>query len=492
MENISKETTSRSGLGIAVFVFFLVVIVCWSGCKKNPVGSTVPQPPPVVPPTTSNVSFWMTTGDQSILFKKQNVALNWATESNSYGDINVDANQTFQTIDGFGFALTGGSADVLAGMNSSARADLLSELFSTDSTAIGISYLRLSIGASDLSASVFSYDDAPAGQTDTELQNFSLGVDTINLIPVLKEILAINPNIKILGSPWSPPLWMKTNNNSIGGSLLPQYYNVYANYFVKYIQAMKSKGITIDAITIQNEPLYGGNNPSMLMSATEEASFIKNNLGPAFHDAGIHTKIIVYDHNCDRPDYPMSVLNDPAAKQYVDGSGFHLYGGEIGALSTVHNAYPDKNVYFTELYTSSTGQFSDDLKWHLRAVIIGSTRNWSKNAIEWNLANNIYFGPHTNGGCTVCKGAVTIGSGVTRNVGYYIVAHASKFVRPGSVRIESNILGDLQNVAFLTPDGSKVLIVGNDGTNFRRFNIKFNNKWVTTSLDAGAVGTYVW
>jgi glucosylceramidase len=133
-----------------------------------------------------------------------------------------------------------------------------------------------------------------------------------------------------------------------------------------------------------------------------------------------------------------------------------------------------------------------DLKWHLRAVIIGSMRNWSKNAIEWNLANNIYYGPHTNGGCTTCKGAVTIGSGVTRNVGYYIVAHASKFVRPGSVRIGSNILRDLQNVAFTTPDGRKVLIVENDGNSFQRFNIKVNNKWVTSGLDAGAVGTYVW
>jgi len=492
MKNVFKKPISGTPLGIAVFVFSLVIIVFSSGCKKNSTETPGTQPPPIVPPTTSDVAFWMTTGDQSILFRKQNVALNWGAESNDYGTITVDANQTFQTIDGFGFALTGGSADVLAGMTASAREELLRELFSTDSAAIGISYLRLSIGASDLSASVFSYDDVPAGQTDTELQNFSLGVDTVNLIPVLKEILAINPSIKILASPWSPPIWMKTNNNSIGGSLLPQYYDVYANYFVKYVQSMKGQGITIDAITIQNEPLYGGNNPSMLMSAAEQASFIKNNLGPAFRDAGINTKIILYDHNCDRPDYPMSILNDPAARQYVDGSGFHLYGGEISALSTVHNAHPEKNVYFTELYTSSTGQFSVDLKWHLRAVIIGSLRNWSKNAIEWNLANNIYYGPHTNGGCTTCKGAVTIGSGVTRNVGYFIVAHASRFVRPGSVRIESNIVGDLQNVAFTTPDGRKVVIVENDGTSFQRFNIEFNNKWVTTGLDAGAVGTYIW
>lgn len=472
----------------------LLISLQFANCKKNPPsGDNSGNHPPVdSTPVHSDVAFWMTTGDQAILFKKQDVALNWKTADNNYGTIAVDPTQMFQAVDGFGFALTGGSADVINGMASSAKADLLKELFGTDNTDIGISYLRLSIGASDLSASVFSYDDVPAGETDTTLENFSLGIDTVNLIPVLKQILAINPTIKILGSPWSPPVWMKTNNNSIGGSLLPQYYNVYANYFVKYIQAMRANGIVIDAITVQNEPLYGGNNPSMLMSSAEEGTFIKNNLGPAFHTAGITTKIILYDHNCDRPDYPIDILNDPGARQYVDGSGFHLYGGEISALTTVHNAYPDKNVYFTELYTSSTGDFATDLKWHLRAVVIGSARNWSKNAIEWNLANNLYYGPHTNGGCTTCKGAVTIGSGVTRNVGYYIIAHVSKFVRPGSVRIQTNILGNLQNVAFVTPNGSTVLIVENDDNRFQNFNISFNGKIIATSLEAGAVGTYVW
>lgn len=486
--------TSVSVTVLLFAVLFSVLPIVIVSCKKS--STTEPViPPPVTPPDTTTVNsavgFWMTTDNQLTLLKKQNVALNWGTLTNNYSTISVDTTQTYQTIDGFGFALTGGSADVINGMSSSAKADLLRELFSTDSAAIGISYLRVSIGASDLSASVFSYDDMPAGQTDPELQNFSLGIDTVNLIPVLKQILAISPSIKILGSPWSPPTWMKTNKTSIGGSLMPEYYASYANYFVKYIQAMREKGITIDAITIQNEPLYGGNNPSMLMSAAEQASFIKI-LGPIFQTAGITTKIIVYDHNCDRPDYPIDVLRDATARQYIDGSGFHLYGGDISALSSVHYAYADKNIYFTEQYTSSTSDFAGDLKWHLKNVVIGSIRNWSKNAIEWNLANNPSFEPHTNGGCTTCKGAVTIGVNVTRNVGYYIIAHASKFVRPGSVRVESNIAGSLQNVAFVTPEGRKVLIVENDGSSLQKFNVRFQDKWITTSLDAGAVGTYVW
>jgi glucosylceramidase len=285
---------------------------------------------------------------------------------------------------------------------------------------------------------------------------------------------------------------MKSNNNPKGGSLLPQYYATYANYFVKYIQAMKAEGITIDAITPQNEPLHGGNNPSLLMTAAEQATFIKNHLGPAFRAANIATKIIIYDHNADRPDYPISVLSDAAANPFIDGSAFHLYAGDIGALSTVHNAFPNKNIYFTEQYTASNGTFGGDLKWHLKNVIIGAMRNWSRNALEWNLANDPAFAMHTPGGCNTCKGALTIGTNIMRNVSYYIIAHASKFVPMGSVRIGSNHAGNLFSVAFKRPDGRKVLIVLNDGTSQQIFNINFGDKWVSPALEAGAVGTFVW
>jgi glucosylceramidase len=315
----------------------------------------------------------------------------------------------------------------------------------------------------------------------------------IYLIPLLKEIVAINPNIKIMGSPWSAPLWMKDNKLSVGGSLLPQYYNVYAQYFVKYIQAMQAQGITIDAVCPQNEPLNPNNNPSMSMSATQQISFIKK-LGPAFANAGIATKIICFDHNCDTPEYPISVLTDAVANSYVDGSAFHLYGGDISAMNTVHNAYPAKNLYFTEQWTSSTGNFSDDLKWHLKNVVMGSVRNWSKVALEWNLANNASFGPHTAGGCSQCKGAITVSSSTqfTRNVSYYIIAHASKFVPSGSVRIASNSSGNLNSIAFKTPAGKIVLLVENDGTTASTFNIQHNGKWATTSLQGGDVATYIW
>jgi len=477
---------------LAVLTLALLVSKCSpSGDAITPTPTPNPNPPAAV---TNEMDFWLTNGNQSATLQKQTLILAFGTSVNNYGSIEVDDNNTFQTIDGFGYTLTGGSAQVINQLNAQKRKELLNELFGNNENSIAISYLRISIGASDLNAAPFTYDDLPSGQTDPNLDNFSLAPDKTDLIPMLKEIVAINPNIKIMATPWSAPTWMKDNNSFIGGSLKPEYFAAYAKYFVKYLQTMKTEGITIDAITPQNEPLHPGNNPSMLMLALQQADFIKNHLGPAFKAANLSTKIVAYDHNCSKPEYPIAVLNDLGANPYVDGSAFHLYEGNISALSTVHNAFPNKNIYFTEQYTSSTGSFDGDLKWHVKNVIIGSMRNWSKTALEWNLANNSSFGPNTPGGCTTCKGALTINNSnsFARNVGYYIIAHASKFVPAGSVRISSSLSGNLNNVAFKTPAGKKVLIVENDGNTSEIFNIKHNGKWITTSLEAGSVGTYIW
>ena len=219
---------------------------------------------------------------------------------------------------------------------------------------------------------------------------------------------------------------MKTSNSTIGGSLKPEYYSVYANYLVKYIQAYQAEGITIDALSVQNEPHHDSNNPSMRMEANEMATFVKNELGPAFASANINTKIIVWDHNADNVNYPISILNDPDANQYIDGSAFHLYAGSINNLSQVHNVHPDKNLYFTEQYVGSTGNFGGDLAWHIKNLMIGATRNWCKNVLQWNLTSNSQLEPHTLGGCTQCLGGLTInGNTITRNVGYYIIGHTS-------------------------------------------------------------------
>ena len=445
------------------------------------------------PQPNTTAELWVTTLDKSSLLKKQEVTVGHAADKPAHATIKVDPSQTFQEIDGFGYTLTGGSALHINNMSDTARQELLQELFGTGEGQIGVSYIRLSIGASDLDAAPWSYNDLPEGETDLELEKFSLAKDKENVIPVLKEILAIVPEIKILGSPWSPPVWMKDNNDTRGGSLKKEYYPVYADYFVKYIKAMKEEGITIDAVTIQNEPLHPGNNPSLLMLAEDQGEFVREHLGPTFEAEGINTKIILYDHNADRPDYPISILDDPETAKYVDGSAFHLYGGTIDALSQVHEAHPDKHIYFTEQWVGAPGNFSEEFTWHIENLIIGAPRNWSRNVLEWNLAADANQDPHTDrGGCDRCLGALTIeGDKVTREPAYYIIAQASKFVRPGSVRIASDMPQNTPNVAFTTPEGNTVVIIQNKAAEARKINIEVEGKVANILLEAGAVGTLV-
>ena len=469
------------------------------------------------------IESWITNRDRSALFEKQTEVVTFSEKNNGYGGsaIVIDDSHQMQTIDGFGFALTGGSAELLMKMSSGERAKILKELFAWDEKNIGVSYIRLSIGASDLNSFVFSYDDLKKGETDFELKKFNLAQDYNDVIPVMKEILALNPAIKILGSPWSAPAWMKTNNDVRGGRLKTDCYGVYALYFVKYVEAMKNAGIVIDAITIQNEPVNSRNTPSMTWFENEQAEFIKINLGPAFEKAGINTKIILFDHNGDRPDYPLSLLNDPEVAKYADGSGFHNYVGDIAAaLNLMHTARPDKNLYFTEqMVVERPGSPDISIANPVKNLILKTTQNWSRNVILWNLAADPLNDPHTdNGGCSMCQGAITInGDIVSRNIAYYTVAHASKFVRPGSVRIASTNRGDkivglyedeqrpgvfraalsenmeiLPNVAFRTPEGKIVLIVVNDTFSANTFRIQWNGKFAGIRLNPGAVGTYVW
>jgi glucosylceramidase len=324
----------------------------------------------------------------------------------------------------------------------------------------------------------------------------------------------------ILASPWSPTVWMKDNGRVKAGSLKRECYEVYAKYFVKYSQEMKKEGITIDAITVENEPLNANNTPSMRMSAAEQNEFIKNYLGPAFEAAKISTKIVVFNHNLDRPDYALTIYRDPETAKYVDGAGFHHYGGDMSAMTLIHNARPDKHVYFTEQMVIETpGQVPMAIAAQVKRMIISVTRNWSRNVLLWNFAADPDNKPHTDdGGCPMCQGAVTIdGDNVQRNLAYYVIAHASKFVRPGSVRIGSTNIGDmsvlltteeerrevvrvatienhnaLPNVAFRTPDNKIVLIVANDTFATNTFRVQFRGQFANIRLQPGAVGTYVW
>lgn len=596
-------------------LLWAAAIVLWSlaACNKEDLSSSdVRKGETTGLKAGTAVNWYLTRADGSIKFTQQS-SLNWTTATNSYPSITLNESTRYQTMDGFGFTLTEGSAEVISSLSSTTQTTLLNELFSTN--GIGISVLRISIGASDLSSSSYSYQEmapysgttapvgafirlkgvtngryvtsndgasamicdrssasswetfevvdaggglialrgsngkyvsgtspmycnassigatekfswiSPAGgqvqlkcsannyfvcsENGTTSMNcnrtsasgwetfsveaaiFSLnGPDLTYLIPILKKALAINSGIKILATPWSAPRWMKSNQAWVGGELMTSYYQAYANYFKRYLDAMKAQGINIWAITPQNEPLHGGNEPSMTMTKEQQLSFINSHLGPTLRNAGYSTLIIAYDHNCDNTEYPIYVCNNSS---YVDGAAFHLYAGSIAALTTVRNA-TGKNVYFTEQYTSSTGSFSGDFPWHMQNVMIGAPNNWAKIALEWNLATNTSYGPRTPGGCTTCLGAITVNNSTsyTRNVSYYVCAHLSKFVRPNAQRIHSTTTdASLVNVAFAN-GSDRIVVVYNTASTSKTFNIVHNGSKVVVTLPANSAGTFVW
>lgn len=442
------------------------------------------------------VGSWITTADRSQLLNPQ-PALAFRSGSTGTADtITIDPEQTYQTITGFGASFTDSSAWLI--WNSPHRDSIMTTLFDPRQ-GIGLSTVRQPIGASDFSRSAYTYDDVPKGQTDPNLTRFSITHDEPYVLPLLRRAREINPHTTFMASPWSAPAWMKTSGELVGGSLKREHHQVYANYFVKFLQAYRDAGVPVSLVTPQNEPEFSpGNYPGMLMSAQDQADFIGGALGPAIERAGLDTRILAFDHNWDRPGYPLDVLRNSTAARYTAGSAFHCYAGEPGAQTNVHNAFPGKDVHFTECSGIKTGDeartFADTLSWQTRNLIIGATRNWAKSVVLWNLALDQNGGPTMN--CTTCTGVVTVqGNGtVTYNAEYYVLGHISKFVKPGAVRIGSNTFGqgNIENVAFRNPDGSTVLVVHNSGSGTRTFDVTSTGRHFSTSLSAGAVATFTW
>jgi glucosylceramidase len=454
---------------------------------------------------------WVTRDAKSLLQPLQPVAFAGSAPQEPLPTIEIDDSRTFQPIEGFGFSLTGGSAYLLAGLSKPDRATLLQELFGLTGESVGLSCLRVSIGASDLGRKDFSYWGLRRGAKDPDLARFNLSAGDREVVPMLQEILAINPAVKIIASPWSAPPWMKSNGSYVGGRLKPEFYAAYARYFVKYVEMMRGHGIHVSAVTPQNEPHNPRNEPSMEMSATEQADFIKGHLGPELRKAAPGTDILCWDHNCDEPGFPLTVLGDAEARAYTAGVAWHLYNGSPEAMSKVRAHYPETKVYFTEQWISAKDDFMGALRWHTKNVIIGTLRNWSRTALEWNLASDPRYALHTRlgavgalGGVTIAaairprRGAggapdgVTIGSTITRNPGYYLMAHSAKFIRPGSVRIHSSEVARLPNVTCLTPDSRMVMVVMNDGDGARRFRLQHRGACATLELGPGDVATLRW
>jgi glucosylceramidase len=411
--------------------------------------------------------------------------------------IRVDASVQYQAIDGFGASLTESSAWLLDHkLTLEQRKDLMEKLFDPKN-GIGLSILRQPMGASDFALTDYSYDDVAAGEKDLKLEKFSIEHDRAYIIPLLKEALAVNPNLKIMGTPWSPPGWMKTSQSMIYGALLPEAYPAFAKYFVKYISAYSEAGVPIYAITMQNEPLnIPGNYPGMGMTAVEQAAFLRDDLGPALRDAGLKTKVFVFDHNWDLIEYPIQVLNDSKAAAYAAGTATHCYGGVATAQMELHERFPGKEIWMTEC-SGGDWQKGNLLEQQVR-LIINSTRNWAKTVVLWNLALDQNHEPFL-GGCTNCRGVVTVNHAVSPaqaipTVDFTALAHVSKFLRPDARRIASNSFGQgsLEDVAFQNPDGSIALLVLNSSGGPVPFNIAWRGEFASYKLPAGGVATFTW
>lgn len=413
------------------------------------------------------------------------------SQSNNATDdvIKINTDEEFQSMLGVGAALTHASAWVFQNnLNPQQRDSLFKVLFTPD--GIGIDYTRLCVGASDFSFDFFSYSETE----DFTLSNFSIEEDYKAVIPMLKEILAINPELQIMATPWSPPAWMKTNGSMVGGKLREDCYDVYADYLLKYIEAYKAEGITIHTMTVQNEPEFGtAAYPCMDMTAEEQKIFIRDHFGPKLHASGFDTKIVLFDHNCDNPNYPISIMDDENAKKYVDGSGFHLYKGEISALCKVHQAHPDRNIYFTEQSGGGWApDFDQNVRWYVGELMVGAMNCWSKNILLWNLALDENNGPK-NLGCQDCYGVVEINKDgdIKKHGEYYALAHYGKYVQAGAKRL--GVTSESVKVTtFKNPDGTVVLMGVYYGRENKQVRIETNQKSFDYSFSPGEVFTFKW
>ncbi|HUW53823.1 MAG TPA: glycoside hydrolase family 30 beta sandwich domain-containing protein [Rhodanobacter sp.] len=452
-------------------------------------------------PAQAAVKLWLSTADRRLRLAQQpDIETSAQPGAPANVVIHIDIHKTYQSIVGFGAALTDSSAWLLQNkMNGPQRNALLQELFGPPPN-LNLTMTRLTIGASDFSLKRYTLDDLAAGEVDPSLQYFNVASSLRDVIPTVREVMAIDPQLRIIASPWSAPAWMKTSANLIGGGLLKQYESTYADYLVKYVDTYRGYGIPIFALTLQNEPGFiPVTYPGMDLPASAQARIIAQYLGPALASRKAKTRILAWDHNWDEREQPLSLLADPDAARYIDGIAWHCYRGDPDAQSQVHRAFPGTDAYITEC---SGGDWASskhgELLWFARDLLLAGLRNWARGVVYWNLALDKHYGPHF-GGCATCKGVVTIDSRtgkVSRNDEYYAFAHFSRFVLPGAVRVRSSTIEKdiaVADVAFRNAhDGSVVLVLVNSATDARSVSVRQDETRFRYTLPPRSVATFVW
>ncbi|HEX6624715.1 MAG TPA: carbohydrate-binding protein [Pyrinomonadaceae bacterium] len=448
----------------------------------------------LLPARAQTVSVWLTTGNQRTKMQPQ-APVTFAAGGGGANPLVVDETQVYQQVEGFGASFTDSAAYLLNRVATpAARAAAMNNLFTRGGQGIGVSFVRNPMGGSDLARFHYSYDDLPAGQTDPALVNFSVAHDQADIIPLVLQARQLNPQLTVMASPWSPPGWMKDSGSLVGGSLLPTMYGPFANYFVKFIQAYQAAGIPIDYISLQNEPLFvPGDYPGMSMDAATQTLVLRDHVLPALAANNLTTKVLVYDHNWDRPDYPDAVLSDPLlfGSAQVAGTAWHGYGGTPGAMTTLHNKYPSKGNYQTE---HSGGTWVGD---QVRAdfqEITQVMRNWGRAYVKWSLALDQNRGPHA-GGCGTCHPLVFVNNSsgaVSYAIDFYTLGHFSKFVLPGARRVYSSNAAGVIGVAFRNPDGSKALVAYNDTKTAKTFQVQWGTQVFNHTLAGLSGATFTW
>ena len=445
-------------------------------------------------PETRVANIWLTTADETQKLEQQAGQLPAGAATGDEAVV-IDTSKHFQKVHGFGASITDASAQLLSGLPEDKRKAVMAELFGRGPNGLGLSFTRLTVGASDFSPDHYSYDDTPGNMPDPELRHFSIDYARRYVLPRTREALAINPDLLVMISPWSAPAWMKTTKSLIKGKLVPQYYPAFANYLARTVEEFKREGVPVSMLTIQNEPDFEPEDyPGMRVDPPQRAEVIGRHVGPVFKARGLRTQILDYDHNWDDPHLPLAVLADPAARGHIAGVAWHCYEGDVPAQSKVRDAFPDKDVWFTECSGGEWApKFGETLGWMTSKLIIGASNHWSRGTLLWNLALDPQFGPH-KGGCGDCRGVITIDpttGTITRNVEYYVLGHASRFVLPGAVRVSTTAREGVEAASFVNSNGSRVAILyrkSGDGP----VAVALDGERYVVALPPGSVATVQW
>jgi glucosylceramidase len=511
---MSMKRLNVKVIPVLLFGVFISLAACGSGSSSTDDGGGTGGGGTTGGDTVATAKATLYTTDVSGSYALTKSTADISTKSNmAPSTITVTPSTTYQTMDGFGAAITYSTAYNLLKMSQTDRTAFLKQTFS-DTDGYGFSYVRVSIGCSDFSSTEYTCCDTKG------IENFALTTDeTKYVIPVLKEILAINPNLKIIGSPWTCPRWMKVAdintkaayNSWTGGHLNPDYYQDYATYFVKWIKAFAAEGISIYAVTPQNEPLNAGNCASTYMPCAEEAPFVKV-LASTIKSGGLTTKIYVYDHNYDyssissENDYPVKVYNSLGTfegSEFVVGSAFHNYGGSNTELADIHSQAPTKGLIFSE---ASIGTWNDGRNLSARLIsdmeelCLGTVNRYCTAVIVWNLMLDTKLGPNLDGGCQTCYGAVDIDASnyktITKNSHYFVIGQMSSVVKPSAQRIATDATSytasGLSYAAFKNTDGTYAVVLCNNNSASKTVVISDGTKHFSCPLPAYGIVSCKW